>query len=206
MVALGLDGLANARRQPAIGIHVEQDRPGVTDQPVGPAHDDDCTDQAGNGVHPEPSKNLGKEQADNLQDGNGGIGDDVDDGGPHIVVAAMVAVVVLFEREVIGGGPDHDLGSEGMRLGDLVPAFPIAVASGHCERLPAAVRADRFDLRIEVADGRRRQAPQSEAWRYTIFEDRDRDLPAWLVDTLRLFAMIFTFSIVVTVPCPCPCP
>ena len=84
-----------------IGVHVEQDGAGVADQAEGPTGDDAGTDDAGERVHPEPAERAGEQQADDHQHRNGGVGDDVDHGGAHVVVAMRraVRVLVLFESD-----------------------------------------------------------------------------------------------------------
>ena len=62
-VVLAFDGLAQIGRHMPVGIHIEQDRAGVPDQTVGPACDDDRTDDAGERVYPEPAKSAGEQQA-----------------------------------------------------------------------------------------------------------------------------------------------
>ena len=86
-VAVALDRLPQAVRHAPIRVHVEQDRPGVADQAKRPTGDHAGSDDARERVHPEPAERTGEQQADNHQHRYRGVGDHVDDRGPHVVVA-----------------------------------------------------------------------------------------------------------------------
>ena len=47
LVAIALNGLSQFARHALVGVHVEQDRPGVADQAIGPTGDDASPDDAG---------------------------------------------------------------------------------------------------------------------------------------------------------------
>ena len=87
-VAVALNRLAQIVRHAPVGVHVEQDRSGVADQAIGPTRDHAGADDSGQRVHPEPAERAGEQQSDNDQHRNRRVGDHVDDGGAHVVVAA----------------------------------------------------------------------------------------------------------------------
>ena len=87
LVAITLNGLSQFARHAPIGVHVEQDRPGVADQAIRPTGDDASPYDAGERVHPKPSESAREQQADDDKHGHGGVGHDVNDGRPHVVVA-----------------------------------------------------------------------------------------------------------------------
>jgi hypothetical protein len=57
-----------------------------------PVCDDKRADEAGKRIHPEPTERARHQQPGNDQNGHGGIGQNVNDGRPHVVVAVMRAM------------------------------------------------------------------------------------------------------------------
>ncbi len=92
LIALAFDRLANFLGHARIGRAIEQDAAGIAQQPNRPVGDNERADQAGQRVHPDPAECARQQQPDNDQNGYGGIGQDMNDGGPHIVVAVMRAM------------------------------------------------------------------------------------------------------------------
>ena len=83
------------------GCSIEQDASGIAQQTDRPVGDHNRADQSGQRVHPEPAERTCQQQPDDDQNGHEGVSQDMDDRGPHIVVAMMRAVrgfvIVLFE-------------------------------------------------------------------------------------------------------------
>lgn len=67
-IAVDFDCLAELVREARVGIHVEQNSTGVPHQSVGPTRDDTGADDTGQGVHPEPAKCPGEQEADDHED------------------------------------------------------------------------------------------------------------------------------------------
>lgn len=75
------------------------------------------------------------------------VGDDVDDGGAHIIVAmrTVVHVFMLLEHHVMRLGADFHGCREGVRLGNFVDRFEIATPLREVEPLPRPVAPDGLD-------------------------------------------------------------
>ena len=77
------------------GLHVEQNGAGVADQSVGPACDHAGTNDAHQRVDPEPAEGAGEQQAQDDEHGDGGVREDVNDRGAHVVVAPHISMRVV---------------------------------------------------------------------------------------------------------------
>lgn len=100
-VALALDHALDLLGHVGVGHAVEQDGAGVADESDRPACDHKRTNEAGQRVHPEPAERPRQDQAHNDEHRDGGIGHDVNDRSPHVVVAmmplmGMVTVVIMI--------------------------------------------------------------------------------------------------------------
>ena len=139
---------AHALGHAAVGIHVEQDRAGVADQRVGPGGDDDRADDADERVHEGPAEIPSEREPDDDQERNRRVGQHVNDGGAHVVVAVRggVRVLVFGELDVVDlAASERHARGERVRLRDLVERFQVAAARGHGEGLACAARAHRLD-------------------------------------------------------------
>ena len=185
-----------------VGIYVEQDRAGVADQAVGPACDDERTDDAGERVHPEPAKSAGEQQAYDDENRHRGVGEDVDDGGAHIIVAmrGFLAMFVLDEIHGVTFAANVQMRRESVRFWNFLDRLHIAAAIHHCESLPGAIRPRGFNF-----DGPRSQnlAPigaEPEARRRAVLEYFEGDAAGSGRDVTRL-VMVVAFA---RPPCPWP--
>ena len=135
-VALAFDHLADSLRHARIRRAIEQDAAGIAQQPDRPVGDDERADEAGQRVHPEPTERARQQQSDNDQNRYRGIGQNVNDGGPHIVVAVMravpVAVIVFLESQFavmpFACLQQLDPGKKGMRFRNFIAGFQISAA------------------------------------------------------------------------------
>jgi hypothetical protein len=102
-IAFALNGLTQIVRHVRIGVHIQQDRTSVADQPVRPTRDDTSTRDTREGVHPEPAKGPGEQQADDHAHRYSGVGNHVDHGGAHVVVTfgCPMRVLVFLEDDRI---------------------------------------------------------------------------------------------------------
>ena len=136
LIAVAFDGHANFLRHARIRRAIEQDAAGIAQQPNRPVRDDKRADQAGKRIHPEPAEGARQQQPDNDHDGDGGIGQDMNDGGPHVVVAVMGAVrslvIVLIEFKLVvlllTRMRHADFGDKGMRFRNFVARLQVSVA------------------------------------------------------------------------------
>src|SRR5579872_2085789 len=175
-IALALDDLAQARLQVAIRRHVEQDRAGVADEAVRPTRDDEGADHADERIDPQPIESAGEDKPGNDQDGDRGVGEDMDQSRAHIVVARRRAnrMAMFLENEATLRAGDAQMGGEFVRLGNFVDRFEKAAAIGEKKGLARAVRPHGFDRDgLRRRQGRRRGA-QAEARRRAVFEDFER--------------------------------
>ncbi len=95
-VPTGLDQLAHALRQPLVRVDVEQDRPGVADQPVGPGGDHDRADETDDRIHPVPAEEAAEQQAHYHEGRDRGVRQHMDDGAAHVVVPMRRAVCICM--------------------------------------------------------------------------------------------------------------
>ncbi len=190
----GLDFLTQSVGHTLVGIHVEQDGAGVPDQAIGPAGDDASPDDAGERVHPKPAKGAGEQQADDHKHRHGGVGDHMDDGGAHVVVAGgrSMRVLVLFEHDGIVLLADPHRRREGMRFRNLVMRFQEATLVTHREALPRAIRTQRFDRRRLRRQSGAGDGPQPKARRYPVFKHFEHNEPVGGRDLMR-FVMVVAF-------------
>ena len=149
-IAVRLDHPAYAIGQAAVRHHVEQDRAGVAHQAPRPAGDDTRAEDAGERVHPEPPKRASQQQADDDHDRDRRVGDDVNDGGPHVVVAvggaeAVSAMLMLLEQHGMIATPDMDMRGEGVRLGNGFGALQPSATIHHPEDMPGIIRTPGLD-------------------------------------------------------------
>ena len=135
LISVVFDARADSLGHARIRRSIEQDAAGIAQQSDRPICDNERADQAGKRVHPEPAERARQQQPDNDQDGNAGIGQDVNDRGPHIVVAVIPAVrsivIVLFEVRsvVLLLRPVHDVdcGNKGVRFRNFVAQLQISL-------------------------------------------------------------------------------
>src|ERR1700722_19758221 len=172
LVAITLNGLSQFARHAPVGVHVEQDRPGVADQAIGPTGDDASPDDAGERGHPEPATGARKQQAEDDKHRHRSVGNDVNHGCAHVVVARRrsLRIFVLFKGERIGVLSDLHICGEGVRLRNLGDRLYIAALIPHRENLPRAVRPDGFNCyRLRDQSGASLSA-EPEAWRHAVLE------------------------------------
>ena len=84
---LALQEIADFIRQAWIGIGVQQHHGAVADQAIGPGGDHESADQAADGIENAQSEIIAASQRHDGQHAGGGIGQHMDIGGAHIVVA-----------------------------------------------------------------------------------------------------------------------
>jgi hypothetical protein len=122
-IAFALNGLTQIVRHVRIGVHIQQDRTSVADQPVRPTRDDTSTHDTREGVHPEPAKGPGEQQADDHAQRYSGVGNHVDHGGAHVVVTfgCPMRVLVFLEDDRIVLLTEPHMRGECVRLRDLAP-------------------------------------------------------------------------------------
>jgi hypothetical protein len=89
-VAVGFDRRAHALGHAAIWSHVQQDGTGVADERIGPSGDNDSANEADHRIHPRPAEKAAQQKGDDDKERDRGVGQDVHDGGAHIVVAVCV--------------------------------------------------------------------------------------------------------------------
>ena len=84
------------------------------------------TDDAGERVHPEPAKGAGEQQANDDENRHGGVGDDVNDGGAHIVVARGrdVWVFVLDKLDGVAFAANVQMRRESVRFWNFLDRTP----------------------------------------------------------------------------------
>ena len=87
LVSIGFNCSPHPLAGDLVRTDIQQDSCGIPHQRYGPVGDDDGTNDAGQGVHPEPPIQLGQDQAGDGQDGYEGIREDVDVSGADAVVA-----------------------------------------------------------------------------------------------------------------------
>ncbi len=95
-VAVLLDRVSQTGRHGVIGIHVEQNTPGITEQPVRPAGDDKSADDSRQRVHPQPSESAREQKPDDREHGDGGVGEYM-----HVCRADIVVAQSRLRRAVI---------------------------------------------------------------------------------------------------------
>ena len=149
-VALVLHDAPHPVCHAAVRIHVEQDGTRVPHEAVCPGRDHARAHDARERVHPKPAERTGQQQADDDQHGDGGIRHNVDQGGPHVVVAVsravrVVAVSMFLEGDRRGRAADQDVYDELVRFRDLLETLQVAAAVHHGEGLAAAIRPHRLD-------------------------------------------------------------
>lgn len=146
-VAIALDDGAYSSFHAPVGIHVEQDSSSVADESDRPTRGDTSADYTGDWVHPEPAKGAREQQAANNKNRYGGVGDNVNERGAHVVVARgrLVGMFVLFEDDRIRTFSDLHIRREFVRLGNLRDRLQIVAVVSHDERLPCAIEANGFD-------------------------------------------------------------
>ena len=122
-----------------------------------------------------PIEGVGQHEADDDEHRHRCVGDDVDHGCAHVVVAVhrrgAVVVSVLLENDRMGFGRDPDAGREGVRLGDLLHRLETIERGNHREGLARTIGPRRLHgdgkAGIECAlDG-----PEPEARGHTVLED-----------------------------------
>lgn len=91
-----LDSFLKIGRHMPVRCHVEEDGASIPDQSIRPAGNDAGASDTGEWVHPEPTQRACKHQTRNDQDRNSGIRHDMDDCGPHIVVAVSMVVAMFM--------------------------------------------------------------------------------------------------------------
>src|SRR5208282_193365 len=99
-------------------------------------------------VHPEPAKRAGEQQPHDDENRYGGVSDDLDNGGAHIVVA-MRGFLAMFVLDKIHGGTfaaNVQMRRESVRFWNFLNGLHIAVAIHHGESLPSAVRSHGFNF------------------------------------------------------------
>src|SRR6202158_3353491 len=193
-ITLGLDFLTQLVGHALVGIHIEQNRAGVPDQAIGPTGDDASPDDASERIHPKPAKGASEQQTDDHKQRYGGVGDNMDHGGTHVVVAGgrSVRVFVLFENDGIILLSDPHRRSEGMWFRNLVTRFQEAVFVTHREQLPRSIGTDRFDRRRLRLQGGPGDGPEPEARRNPIFKNFEDNEPVSGRDFMRL-VMVMAF-------------
>jgi hypothetical protein len=87
LVSIGFNRSPHPLAGDLVRTDIQQDSCGIPHQRYGPVGDDDGTNDAGQGVHPEPPIQLGQDQTGDGQDGYEGIREDVDVSGADAVVA-----------------------------------------------------------------------------------------------------------------------
>src|SRR5271169_4762436 len=146
-ITFAFDRLADIVAHMAVRVHIEQDRTRVAGQPVRPTGDDARADDARERVHPGPAKSAGQDQADDDQHRYGGVGDDVNSGSAHVVVASRRAVCVLMflKNDGVGSPVDSDIGVESVRLRNFIDGFQKVAAIDERKELPRSVRSHGFN-------------------------------------------------------------
>jgi hypothetical protein len=94
-VAVSFDRRAHALGHAAIRSHVQQDGTGVADERIGPGGDNDGANEANHGIHPCPTEKAAEQKGGDDKERDRGVGQDVHDGGAHIVVAVCVGAGVF---------------------------------------------------------------------------------------------------------------
>src|SRR3984957_3880817 len=147
LITLPLYGCAHLVGHPLVRSHVEEDGSRVPDQTIGPTGDHAGPYDARERVHPEPAKGAGEQQADDDENRNSSIRNDMNDGGAHVIVPVrrFIRMLVLLESDRVVFTPKPDLRRKGMRFRDFLNRLQKAVARGEGEKLARAVRADRLD-------------------------------------------------------------
>ena len=169
----------------------------VADQGIGPAGDHEGADDSCQRVHPEPTERERQRQSYNDENGNRRVGDDVNDRGPHVVIARRRAVClfVLYKIDGVTLAAHLEIRREGVRFWDFLDGLHVAVAIHHRESPPSAALPHRFNF-----DGVRSQSlacvrAQPEARRHAVLEYFKRDDPGTGRDVVR-FVMVMPFVLV----------
>ena len=181
LVALAFDDAADLVRHTRVWRSIEQDASGIAQQSDRPVRDHKRSNQSGQRVHPEPAERTRQQEPNDDQNGHEGVSQDMDHGGPHIVVAVMravrgfVAVLHEFQLVVVLLAPLHKAcpGEEGMRFGNLVARLQIFAAILERKQLAATVRPDGFDGETGSLQRRAIVRPDAEARRHIVFKDLD---------------------------------
>ena len=143
LVAVLFERSADLSAHLPVRVHVKQDGACVPYERSRPARDHDSADETGERVHENPAERPGQHQTDNDRNGDGGVGDDMDERGTHVVVALHrpVRVCVFLERDGMRLAVEDHVGSEFVRLGDFVYRLEESAAIHEGEILPSAIGA-----------------------------------------------------------------
>ena len=150
-VAVLLQTPPDTRRERRIRGHVEEDAGRVPHQRIGPRGDDAAAHDSHHGVHPHPTQDASRRQPENGQNRYGGVGGDVDECRPKIVIPVSGVLMGL-----VGGGVDGRLAvTLGVRVSTLAAA---AQEPGAEDVHQQAQKRDRYRFK-EVDVNRRQKAP-----------------------------------------------
>ena len=96
-------------------------------------------------IQSQPS--AGQDQADDDQHRYGGVGDDVNSGSAHVVVASRRAACVLMflKNDGVGSPVNSDIGVESVRLRNFIDGFQKVAAIDERKDLPRSVRSHGFN-------------------------------------------------------------
>ena len=178
-ISIALDRLPDLIRHARVRVAVQQDATCVPQQAERPVRNNDRADQTGERIHPKPSEGSREKKSDDHQHRNCGIGRDMDDRSPHIVISMMGTprrfVSVLFKAlfefleliVMLHTKLDHEL----MRFGNLLERLQISLAISECECLPAASRSYGFNGDVRNMQLQTIQKLQSETRRHTVFKN-----------------------------------
>ena len=105
-----------------IEIHVEQNAACIAHRSPRPFRNHQCVDYPCKRVHPDPAKRASQQEADNRQNRNRGVGNDVNVGRADVVVTScgrfciLVVVIVFLEFDLMFSVGQADYRTECVRL------------------------------------------------------------------------------------------
>jgi hypothetical protein len=104
LVAICLDCGSHTFGHALVGVHVEQNGPRTAHEAVSPNSDNDRSNQTHHWIHPCPAQQAPKQKADDDQQRHCRVRQNVNDRGPHIVIAISRTVCVLMLGKFDGAG------------------------------------------------------------------------------------------------------
>src|SRR5580698_7388000 len=189
-----------------VWIHVEQNAARISNQPVRPTGYHNRPGDSRQGVHPKPAKYPSQHEACDHQNRYSGVGRDVDDRRPHVVVTMGigVAVMALLETHLLWCRPTYaHRCAKLVRLRNRINGLQIAILGSQSKGLSRPVRTECLDLRSIRFSNIASLAPKPEAWRGPCFVNVQQPSAIGRAEQVRL---LMAMRMLVPVPVPVPVP